>query len=201
MGYGDLTITGASGYNTPTIDRLASEGMFFTHFYAAQPISSASRAGLITGCYPNRVGISGALMPQGRIGVAPNEETVPEILKTRGYSCGMGGKWHLGHLYPFLPLQQGFDEYFGLPYSNDMWPVDYDGNRVTPASNLPNKLRHPALPLLHYIRNGRSSLSKRIVNNHFFFTLLTRCHMFRLLYPTNLKERVNKVYMGMSCLR
>ena len=122
MGYGDLTITGASGYNTPTIDRLASEGMFFTHFYAAQPISSASRAGLITGCYPNRVGISEALMPQGRIGVAPNEETLPEILKTRGYSCGMVGKWHLGHLYPFLPLQQGFDEYLGLPYSNDMWP-------------------------------------------------------------------------------
>ena len=210
MGYGDLTITGASGYNTPTIDRLASEGMFFTHFYAAQPISSASRAGLITGCYPNRVGISEALMPQGRIGVAPNEETLPEILKTRGYSCGMVGKWHLGHLYPFLPLQQGFDEYLGLPYSNDMWPVDYDGNRVTPASNLPNKLRHPTLPLidgnekpslLHYIRNGRSSLSKRIVNNHFFFTLLTRCHMFRLLYLTNLEARVNKVYMGMSCLR
>ena len=148
MGYGDLTITGASGYNTPTIDRLASEGMFFTHFYAAQPISSASRAGLITGCYPNRVGISEALMPQGRIGVAPNEETLPEILKTRGYSCGMVGKWHLGHLYPFLPLQQGFDEYLGLPYSNDMWPVDYDGNRVTPASNLPNKLRHPTLPLI-----------------------------------------------------
>ena len=148
MGYGDLTITGASGYNPPTIDRLASEGMFFTHFYAAQPISSASRAGLITGCYPNRVGISEALMPQGRIGVAPNEETLPEILKTRGYSCGMVGKWHLGHLYPFLPLQQGFDEYLGLPYSNDMWPVDYDGNRVTPASNLPNKLRHPALPLI-----------------------------------------------------
>ena len=146
MGYGDLTVTGASGYNTPTIDRLASEGMFFTHFYAAQPISSASRAGLITGCYPNRVGISGALMPQGRIGVAPNEETLPEMLKTRGYSCGMVGKWHLGHLYPFLPLQQGFDEYLGLPYSNDMWPVDYDGNRVTPASNLPNKFRHPALP-------------------------------------------------------
>lgn len=87
-------------------------------------------------------------MPQGRIGVAPNEETLPEILKTRGYSCGMVGKWHLGHLYPFLPLQQGFDEYLGLPYSNDMWPVDYDGNRVTPASNLPNKLRHPALPLI-----------------------------------------------------
>lgn len=159
-------------------------------------------------------------MPQGRIGVAPNEETLPEILKTRGYSCGMVGKWHLGHLYPFLPLQQGFDEYLGLPYSNDMWPVDYDGNRVTPASNLPNKLRHPALPLIDgnekirelWTLDDQAELTtlyteraiqfiKRIVNNHFFFTLLTRCHMFRLLYLTNLEARVNKVYMGMSCLR
>jgi arylsulfatase len=148
MGYGDLTITGASGYNTPTIDRLAKEGMFFSHFYAAQPISSASRAGLMTGCYPNRLGISGALMPQGNTGLNPEEETIAEVLKTRGYACGAVGKWHLGHLKPFLPLQQGFDDYLGLPYSNDMWPVDYEGNRATPASNLPNKLRHPALPLI-----------------------------------------------------
>lgn len=148
MGYGDLTMTGASGYKTPNIDRLAREGMFFSHFYAAQPISSASRAGIMTGCYPNRIGISGALMPQGNTGLNPEEETIAEVLKIRGYTCGAVGKWHLGHLKPFLPLQQGFDDYLGLPYSNDMWPVDYEGNRATPASNLPNKLRHPALPLI-----------------------------------------------------
>ncbi len=148
MGYGDITLTGASGYSTPTLDKLASEGMFFTHFYAAQPISSASRAGLMTGCYPNRVGIHGALMPQSKIGLSPEEETIAEVLKGKGYTCGMVGKWHLGHQNIFLPINQGFDEYLGLPYSNDMWPVDYAGNRVTPESNLPQKLRHPALPLI-----------------------------------------------------
>lgn len=148
MGYGDITLTGATGYSTPTLDKLASEGMFFTHFYAAQPISSASRAGLMTGCYPNRVGIHGALMPQSKIGLSPKEETIAEILKKEGYSCGMVGKWHLGYQDIFLPIWQGFDEYLGLPYSNDMWPVDYEGKRVTAESNLPQKLRHPALPLI-----------------------------------------------------
>ncbi len=148
MGYGDLTITGATGYQTPSIDRLAKEGMFFSQFYAAQPISSASRAGLMTGCYPNRVGIPGALLPQMNKGIHADEETIAEVLKKKGYTCGMVGKWHLGHLQPFLPLQNGFDEYLGLPYSNDMWPVDYAGKPVTPASNLPNKLRHPPLPLI-----------------------------------------------------
>jgi arylsulfatase len=148
MGYGDLGITGAQGYETPAIDRLAREGMFFSQFYAAQPISSASRAGLMTGCYPNRAGFWGALSPQQTIGIHSEEMTVAEVLKQKDYACGMVGKWHLGHLEPFLPLQNGFDDYLGLPYSNDMWPVDYDGNRVTEASNLPNKLRHPGLPLI-----------------------------------------------------
>lgn len=148
MGYGDLTITGATGYETPAIDRLAREGMFFSQFYAAQPISTASRAGLMTGCYPNRINLSGALSPQTNKGLHPNEETIAEVLKKKGYACGAVGKWHLGHLQPFLPLQNGFDDYLGLPYSNDMWPVDYAGKPVTPASNLPNKLRHPPLPLI-----------------------------------------------------
>lgn len=148
MGYGDLTITGASGYQTPAIDRLANEGMFFSHFYAAQAVSSASRAGLMTGCYPNRVGIAGALFPQSEIGLPPEEETIAEVLKKSGYACGMVGKWHLGCLEPFLPLQNGFDDFLGLPYSNDMWPVDYDGNKVTPESPLSSRLRHPPLPLI-----------------------------------------------------
>lgn len=148
MGYGDLTITGAGRYQTPAIDRLAKEGMFFSQFYAAQPISTASRAGLMTGCYPNRIGLSGALSPQSDNGIKPAEETIAEVLKKKGYACAMAGKWHLGCLHSCLPLQNGFDEYLGLPYSNDMWPVDYAGKPVTPESNLPNKLRHPPLPLI-----------------------------------------------------
>jgi arylsulfatase len=148
LGYGDLSITGAQGYLTPAIDRLAREGMFFSQFYAAQPISSASRAGLMTGCYPNRIGFSGALSPQQTVGIHDGEMTIAEVLKQKSYTAGIVGKWHLGSSHSFLPLQNGFDEYLGLPYSNDMWPVDYEGNRVTEASNLPNKLRHPALPLI-----------------------------------------------------
>jgi arylsulfatase len=148
MGYGDLGVTGAQGYQTPNIDRLAREGMFFSQFYSAQPISSASRAGLMTGCYPNRIGFRGALSPNSATGLHPEEETIAETLKKKGYRCGATGKWHLGDKHPFLPLQNGFDDYLGLPYSNDMWPVDYEGRRVTQESNLPHKLRHPALPLI-----------------------------------------------------
>src|SRR3972149_11064573 len=148
MGYGDLPIAGASGYATPHIDRLAKEGMYFSNYYAPQPVCSASRAGLLTGCYPNRVGFHGALSSQSNFGINPDEQTLTEVLKKKGYTCGMVGKWHLGHTQPFLPLQHGFDDFLGLPYSNDMWPVDYEGHRVTAASNLPHKLRYPALPLI-----------------------------------------------------
>ncbi|MDR2037027.1 MAG: sulfatase [Bacteroidales bacterium] len=122
MGYGDLTVTGASGYYTPHIDRLCAEGMRFTNFYSAQAVSSASRAGLLTGCYPNRIGFAGALNPSDKKGIHPDEETIAEVLKKKDYVCSAIGKWHLGHLPEFLPLRHGFDEYFGLPYSNDMWP-------------------------------------------------------------------------------
>jgi arylsulfatase len=148
MGYGDLGLTGATGYATPHIDRLAREGMFFSQFYSAQPISSASRAGLMTGCYPNRIGFRGALSPRSATGIHPEEETLAEVLKKKGYRCGITGKWHLGDRLPFLPLQNGFDDYLGLPYSNDMWPVDYAGNPVSPVSNMPYKLSHPPLPLI-----------------------------------------------------
>jgi len=122
MGYGDLSVTGATGYQTPNIDRLSNEGMRFTNFYAAQAVSSASRAGLLTGCYPNRIGFSGALDHTSKVGIADTEETIAETLKKKDYTCGAFGKWHLGHLPQFLPTHHGFDEYCGLPYSNDMWP-------------------------------------------------------------------------------
>lgn len=123
MGYGDLTTTGALGYKTPNIDKMAAEGTRFTNFMAAQAVCSASRAALLTGCYPNRVGISGALGPRQGIGLNQKEETIADLLKVNGYATGIFGKWHLGSDSLFLPLQQGFDEYYGVPYSHDMWPL------------------------------------------------------------------------------
>ncbi|VAX29742.1 Arylsulfatase [hydrothermal vent metagenome] len=148
MGYGDLASYGAIDYETPNLDKLAMEGMRFTNFYAAQAVCSASRAGLLTGCYPNRIGISGALMPWAKIGLSDKEMTIAQLLKQKGYATGMAGKWHLGHQKQFLPLQHGFDEYLGLPYSNDMWPVDFDGTPVTKESPKPWKAKYPQLPLI-----------------------------------------------------
>lgn len=122
QGYGDLGCYGAEGFRTPNIDRLASRGMRFTDFYVAQAVCSASRTGLLTGCYPNRVGILGALGPTSKVGIADTERTVAEMLKSRGYATAIYGKWHLGHQERFLPTRHGFDDYYGLPYSNDMWP-------------------------------------------------------------------------------
>lgn len=127
MGYADPSCYGAPAGLTPNIDRLAREGMRFTNFYVSQAVCSASRAALLTGCYSNRVGVLGALGPNAATGLDPEEDTIADVLKRRNYACGVFGKWHLGDHKPYLPLQQGFDEYFGLPYSNDMWPVDYDG--------------------------------------------------------------------------
>lgn len=122
MGYGDLSLTGASGYKTPNIDRMATRGMFFTRFYSPQAVCTASRAGLLTGCYPNRIGLSGALSHSSTVGLAADEETIAELLKKRGYATAIFGKWHLGVQKQFLPTNHGFDEFYGIPYSNDMWP-------------------------------------------------------------------------------
>ena len=168
LGYGDLSCFGATGYKTPNIDRLAAEGMRFTNFYVSQAVSSASRAGLMTGCYSNRVGISGALMPYDSTGINPEEELIPELLGKNGYRNCIVGKWHLGHHFPFLPLQNGFHEYLGLPYSNDMWPVDFDG---IPASETksPGKLRYPVLPL---IRDNEKTREVRTLDDQAELTTL-----------------------------
>ena len=145
MGYGDIATQGATGWTTPNLDKMAAEGMRFTNFYSAQPVCSASRAGLLTGCYPNRIGISGALFPQDTVGINSNETTIAEILKDKGYATAIFGKWHLGCLEKFLPLQNGFDEYTGLPYSNDMWPVHVDGTHYKPGEGRDG---YPELPLI-----------------------------------------------------
>jgi arylsulfatase A len=140
LGYADLSCQGARGYSTPNIDRLADEGIRFTDFYVAQAVCSASRTALLTGCYPNRVGILGALGPKQKIGIHADETLLSEVLKSRGYATAIFGKWHLGHHEPFLPPNHGFDEFFGLPYSNDMWP------------NHPTDKSFPPLPLMEVTR-------------------------------------------------
>lgn len=122
MGYGDISVTGAIDYQTPNFDKLAHEGVFFSQFYSPQAVCSASRAGLLTGCYPNRIGFSGALDHTAKIGLNPEETTIAEALKTKGYATAAIGKWHLGHLDQFLPTRHGFDQFFGIPYSHDMGP-------------------------------------------------------------------------------
>ena len=122
QGYEDVGVFGAKGFETPHLDKMAAEGRKFTHWYAAQAVCSASRTGLLTGCYPNRIGMHGALGPGSRTGLNSDEMTLAEVFKTKGYATAAFGKWHLGDHKKFLPLQHGFDEYFGIPYSNDMWP-------------------------------------------------------------------------------
>ncbi len=137
LGYTDVGCFGAQGWSTPNLDRMAKEGMRFTNFYAAQAVCSASRAGLLTGCYPNRVGISGALMPNSPRRLAPEETTIASMLKPAGYATGMVGKWHLGDTARCMPWNHGFDDYFGLPYSNDMWPLRHGENPKPDASYPP----------------------------------------------------------------
>lgn len=122
LGYADIGSFGAKGYRTPNLDRMAREGVRLTNFYAAQAVCTASRAALLTGSYSNRISMTGALFPNATTGLNSNELTMAEILKTRGYATGIFGKWHLGHLSQFLPIKHGFDEFLGIPYSNDMWP-------------------------------------------------------------------------------
>ncbi|AWM40795.1 Arylsulfatase [Gemmata obscuriglobus] len=141
LGYGDVgCFAGAGGApapDTPHLDKLAKQGVRLTDFHVSQAVCSASRASLLTGCYANRIGIHGALGPNARHGLHADETTLAEVCKSRGYATGMVGKWHLGHRPQFLPTRHGFDSYFGLPYSNDMWPEHPEAKKGT----------YPPLPL------------------------------------------------------
>ncbi|WP_421948133.1 sulfatase [Phaeodactylibacter xiamenensis] len=131
LGYGDLGCYGNAVIRTPHLDQMAAEGARFTEFYSISPVCSPSRAGLLTGRYPIRMGIQSVFFPESWTGMAPEEITLAEALKEQGYTTSCVGKWHLGHHHRYLPLQQGFDEYFGIPYSNDMAGVVYmEGNEV-----------------------------------------------------------------------
>lgn len=141
LGYGDLGCQGAVGFQTPNIDRMAREGIRFTNFRVAQPVCTASRAALLTGCYPNRIGLEGALNHTSLVGINSSETLLSELCRSRGWATAIFGKWHLGHRPIFHPSQHGFDEYFGIPYSNDNGPFHptlknlpalslYDGEKI-----------------------------------------------------------------------
>ena len=189
QGYADVGCFGARGFTTPNLDQMASEGMKFTNFYVSQAVCSASRASLLTGCFSERVGIQGALMPWVSIGLNPDEETIADLLKKKGYATGMVGKWHLGHHEEFLPANQGFDEYLGLPYSNDMWPVGYDGKPATTG----RKTLYPPLPLI----DGKQKVAEiRTLDDQ--ATLTTRYTERALRFIAKNKDRPFFLYMAHS---
>ncbi len=151
LGYADVgcfhdSDQGPLGYATPEIDRLARRGRRFTDFLVSSAVCSASRAALLTGCLHARLGIHGAFGPDAKQGIRAGEVTLGELCRKRGYATACVGKWHLGHHPQFLPLQNGFDEYFGLPYSNDMWPLHPDLVQLPPEMQK-RKQGYPPLPL------------------------------------------------------
>jgi len=121
MGYGDVGFNGASGPKTPHLDQMAKEGMRFDSFYVGCAVCSGSRTALLTGCHYQRLSMRAVLFPNSQAGLHPNEVTIADMLRGAGYKTACVGKWHLGHLPPCLPTYQGFDSYYGIPYSNDMW--------------------------------------------------------------------------------
>ena len=121
LGYGDLGCYG-SNIRTPNLDRMAAEGVRFTQFYSANPVCSPARAALLTGRYPTRTGVPNVIMAPDKTGLSPSETTLAALLKPQGYKTMCIGKWHLGHQPQYLPTNRGFDEYYGIPYSNDMTP-------------------------------------------------------------------------------
>ena len=153
LGYGDVGCYGSMLNRTPRLDKMAEEGVLFTDFYVAQPVCSPSRAALMTGCYPKRVGLEAGekflvLLPGDSIGLNPEEITIPEILNTQGYSSKIIGKWHIGDQTPFLPTNNGFDSYFGLAYSNDMKPPTEEEKQKFRPDQLERRSKCPPLPLM-----------------------------------------------------
>ena len=153
MGYADINPFGDNAYRTPNLNRLAAEGRCFRDFVVSSAVCSASRAALLTGCYHRRVGISGALGPKSEIGLNPDETTIAEICKSRGYATACFGKWHLGHNPKFLPHRQGFDRYYGIPYSNDMWPM-HPATIAKRKKDPDAKSNWPELPIIEADANG-----------------------------------------------
>jgi arylsulfatase A len=179
LGYGDLGCYGSTKNRTPHIDRLANEGMRFTDFYSSSPVCTPSRSSLMTGCYPRRVGMHEdftghwVLIPRSRRGLRPQEVTVAEALKTRGYATACIGKWHLGDQPPHLPTRHGFDQYYGIPYSNDM-QSKRRGDPPLPLVKQEQVLEAPA---------DQATLTKRYTEQAIAFIEANRARPFFLYLP------------------
>lgn len=154
MGYADIEPFGAEPGASPNLARMAAEGRMFTDCLVSSAVCSSSRAALLTGCYHQRISIDGALGPSSPIGINEQETTLAELCKSQGYATACFGKWHLGHHPKFLPTSHGFDTYFGIPYSNDMWPLHPENvARMKKDPSLPSAW--PPLPLLRSNQPGQ----------------------------------------------
>ncbi|NQW19046.1 MAG: sulfatase [Chloroflexi bacterium] len=214
LGYGDLGSYGSKINRTPALDRMAEEGMRFTDFYMASPVCSPSRAAMMTGCYPPRVGFGAfdgrvVLFPGDGIGLNPQEITIARLLKDAGYATKLVGKWHCGDQEEFLPTRHGFDSYYGLPYSNDMG-IQIDDESASPeAAAMRRGL--PPLPLLRdekviQEQPDQSALTERYVEESVrfirdnaaspFFLYLAHMHVHLPLYAPDrfIKESENGAY-------
>lgn len=185
QGYGDLGCFGGKHVKTPNLDQMAAEGMKLTSFYVAAPVCTPSRAALMTGCYPKRINMaSGVFLAGDNRGLHPDEITIAEVLKTKGYATGIMGKWHLGDQPEFLPTRQGFDEFFGLPYSHDIHPW-HQNNK---------KYNFPDLPLLDgeevvELNPDMNYLTQRITDRAVDFIKRNKENPFFLYIPHPLPHR------------
>ena len=152
MGYGDVGFNGATVPKTPNLDQMAAEGMKFTDFYVGCAVCSGSRTALLTGCHYQRLSMAAVLFPNSQRGLHPDEVTLADMLRSAGYRTACVGKWHLGHLPPCLPRYQGFDSYWGIPYSNDMW-ID-PANKLAKDINLREGLTLKDLQAGHSAKNA-----------------------------------------------
>ena len=164
LAYADLSSYGSEFIKTPNLDKMANEGVKLTSYYAAQAVCSASRAAILTGCYPNRLGISGAFGPKSKKGINPDELLLSEMLKNNNYKTGVFGKWHLGDAEKFMPTNHGFDEFYGILFSNDMWPYHPEFPNAFPDDLLLYKNMEPIEILV-----DQSDLTKNITDESIRF--------------------------------
>lgn len=198
LGYGDLNCYGSEHNKTPHLDKMASEGIRFTDFYMASPVCSPSRGAMMTGCYPPRIGFGSfdtpcpVLTAGSGLGLNPKETTIASLLKKAGYATKLVGKWHCGDQPEFLPTRHGFDEYYGLPYSNDMGRQNGRANNPPPLPLLLNEeviQEQPDLSALteRYVEQCVSFIRKN--RNSPFFLYFAHMHVHRPIYaPQNFLE-------------